>query len=197
MSAPTYTPKAGGEKLKGWYGGVNRYTIIERASLVDGSYVCVLGQPLPPMARIVWAGLNNIAAVVNRSTGDGTNTATGYSLIRFGTDTSTNSLAAGTASSVTNFILLTTNTASNTTTNITQAGLTQPVPTNTTPLYNMTTSPVFLALIPSMTSSNRVSYATSGTAAFFFGTATQTSTVSAGTVDVYIHVEEYVQLVNA
>lgn len=197
MSAVAYTPVVGGTKKQGWYGGTKRSTIIERVSLVDGSYVAVLGQQLPPMCRIVWASLNNIAAVVNRSTGDGTNTATGYSLIRFGTDTSTNSIAAGTASSVTNFILLTTNTASNTTTNNTQSGLTQPVPTNTTPLYNMTTSPIYLALIPSVSSSNRISYGTSGTAAFFFGTATQTSTVSAGTVDVYLHIEEYVQQVNA
>lgn len=204
MSSPAYTPKVGGDKLKGWYGGARRSTIVERVQIADGNPRMFLAQKLPPRSRIIWASLNNITAVTNVSTGDGTNTATGYSLIRFGTDTTTNSLSTGTASSVTNILLLTTNTSSNTTTNNTQAGLTQPVPTNTTPLYNSNTTQVFLALIPSVSSSNRISYNTTGTVGFWFGTSTQIntvptspSTVLAGTVDVYVHIEEYVDQVSA
>lgn len=202
MSGRTYTPTATGVKDQGWYGGRKCSTIIERVTLADGNPRMFLNNPLPARCRVVWASLNNITGVTNVSTGDGTNTATGYSLIRFGTDTSTNSLATGTASNVTNILLLTTNTASNTATNNTQSGLLVPVPTNTGQFYNLTTSPVFLALIPSVSSSNRISYNTTGTVGFWFGTSTtintvptSPSTVSAGTVDVYVHIEEFVDQV--
>jgi len=204
MSSQAYTPVVGGAKKSGWYGGSKRSTIIERVQIPDGNPRAFLAQQLPARCRILWASLNNITAITNITTGDGTNTATGYSLIRFGTDTTTNSLATGTASSSTNILLLPTNTASNTTTNNSQSGLLIVVPTNTAPLYNLNTSPVYLALIPSVSASNRISYNTTGTVGFYFGTSTQINTVPtspsttlAGTVDVYLHIEEYVDQVVA
>lgn len=193
MAHGTYTPVAAGATDKGWYNGSDRKTRIERVTPSHGAYIAVLNTKLPPRSRLIWASLNNIAAITNQTTGDGTNTATGYSLIRVGTDTSTNSLAAATASSSTHILVLTTNTSSNTTTNNVQAGFA--MPTNATSFQNTTTQDIFLALVPSLASSNRINYATSGTAAFYFGTSTATSTSSVGVVDVYITVETFVDQV--
>lgn len=181
MALISTTPVSGGKTV--WFdsrSGRKSGVIVERCTLVHGQGYCTLNQSLPARARITWAGIKNITALYT-PLGDGTNTADNLALVVNGTATLP---TTGTSSGATNIVVTNTSTV----TSALRYGL--DTWTSALQFVNITTSPNYLMVQPSLVSSRRLSFQTNGTNFWFFGTSTATSTVTY-TVDVVAYIEQF------
>lgn len=203
MSARNITTNqlVSGYVSNGWYNGRKSTTVRQRIIPTHGQTIANLSYQLPPRARIVWAEVLTQTGLLLSTTGDGTNTANSVALMMYpttGTVALTSPPTTGTQSSPagTNgyMVIQTPGTATD------SNGQARGVPlifgtVATNQCVNTNTVSALLAIQPSLVSSNRVSFTTTGTANFRFGTdtSTTTNTNTCGAIDVTLYVEEYDQ----
>lgn len=186
---------------QGWYNGRRATTVRQRIIPTHGQTIVNLSYQLPPRARIVWAEVLTQTGLLLSTTGDGTNTANSVALMMFpatGTAALTTPPTTGTQSSPagTNGYMVIQTPGTATDTNGQARGLPLVFGTTAThPVVNTSTVGALMAILPSLVSSNRISFSTTGTANFRFGTdtSTTTNTNTCGAIDVTLYVEDYDQ----